>query len=137
MPKKNDDKAVEQTQHVDERFVATEGKLTTMLEERMGEMMRMMASGFEKLELRKVNQTGEKDRREGGPISSSCYPTQSTLSSLRCIGEKDRERRSWRNLRACQVLDPRREQDTKRVPSSINHPHGERRRKRSTRWLGR
>lgn len=71
MPKKNDDKAVEQAQQVDERFVAMEGKLTTMLEEQMGEMMRMMASGFEKLELRKVDQTGEKDRREGGLISSS------------------------------------------------------------------
>ena len=44
-PKKADDKAVEQKQCDDERFVAMEGKLTTMeerMEAKMTEMMRML-----------------------------------------------------------------------------------------------
>ncbi|WZY77143.1 hypothetical protein YC2023_023527 [Brassica napus] len=68
-PKKNDDKVAELIQRDDERFVAVEGKLSTM-EERMNEMMRMMASGFERLELRKVDQSEGRDQREAGLISS-------------------------------------------------------------------
>uniref|UniRef100_A0A0D3AJS9 Uncharacterized protein n=1 Tax=Brassica oleracea var. oleracea TaxID=109376 RepID=A0A0D3AJS9_BRAOL len=67
-PKKNDDKAIELAQRDDERFVVMEGELSTM-KEQMGELMKMMASGFEKLALRKVDPTGEKDRRVGGPIT--------------------------------------------------------------------
>ena len=64
-PKKSDDKVAELIQRDDERFVAVEVKLSTM-EERMNEMMRMMASGFERLEMKKVDQTEGKNRKKKG-----------------------------------------------------------------------
>lgn len=75
-PKKNDDKVAEMIQRDDERYVVMEGKLSSM-EERMDEMMRLMASGFERLELRKVEQVEENNRRGEGLISSDLTPNPS------------------------------------------------------------
>ena len=91
-PKKSDDKVEELIQ----RFVAVEGKLSTM-DERMNEMMRMMASGFERLEMKKVDQTEGKNRREEGLISSGSFSNPIDALNRHCIRAKDRERRSWRN----------------------------------------
>ena len=68
-PKKNDDKVAEQIHRDDDRIVAVESKLSAV-EERLNEMMKFIASGFERIELRKEDQTEGRDRRGEGLIPS-------------------------------------------------------------------
>lgn len=71
------------------RITAIEGKIESTADriiEMMNEMMRMMAMGFEKLDLRKEDQTGEKDRLEAGPITSGSYAMDQVMDrSQQCV----------------------------------------------------
>lgn len=88
-PKKNDDKVPELIQRGSDRFDAIEGKLSTMEEWMNG----MMTSGFKRLELRKADQTEEKDRRETWLISSGLISNpDDTLKLASYKGEGSREK---------------------------------------------
>lgn len=71
------------------RITMIEEKIESMgdhMIEMMNEMMRMMAMGFEKLDLRKEDQTGKKDRREAGPITSGSYAMDQVMDqSQQCM----------------------------------------------------
>lgn len=102
-PKKNDDKVAEQIHRNDDRIVAVESKLSAV-EERLNEMMKFIASGFERIELRKEDQTEGRDRRGEGLIPSGLNSNPAGASKPMVLqgerlGETD-PRRTEKHLRS-------------------------------------
>ncbi|KAL0698827.1 hypothetical protein Bca4012_054949 [Brassica carinata] len=69
-----------------ERITVIEGKIESMADRMIEMMNEMMAMGFEKLDLGKEDQTGEKDRLEAGPITSGSYAMDQMMDrSQQCV----------------------------------------------------